>query len=85
MRRARSGSRRASGGSCRSSTKAPRTASQSRALAPGGEVGRVWALRRPLVYRTLEQLEARALTRVAGVEPSDAGPPRTLLVDALTR
>jgi len=51
----------------------------ARAMAPGGEVGRVWAMRRPLVYRTLEQLEARGLTRVAGTEPSESGPPRTLV------
>jgi DNA-binding PadR family transcriptional regulator len=51
----------------------------ARAMAPEGEVGRVWAMRRPLVYRTLEQLEARALTRVAGTEPSATGPPRTLI------
>jgi DNA-binding PadR family transcriptional regulator len=51
----------------------------ARAMAPGGEVGRVWAMRRPLVYRTLEQLEARELTRVAGTEASTTGPPRTLI------
>src|ERR1700742_2864778 len=51
----------------------------ARALAPGGDVGRVWAIRRPLVYRTLEQLEGRELIRVAGTEPSTTGPPRTLL------
>src|ERR1700761_6581468 len=51
----------------------------ARALAPGGDVGRVWAIRRPLVYRTLEQLEGRELTRVAGTEASTTGPPRTLL------
>ena len=51
----------------------------ARAMAPGGEVGRVWAMRRPLVYRTLEQLEARDLTRIAGTEASATGPPRTLI------
>jgi DNA-binding PadR family transcriptional regulator len=51
----------------------------ARAMAPGGDVGRVWAMRRPLVYRTLEQLEARELTRVAGTEASATGPPRTLI------
>ncbi len=51
----------------------------ARAMAPGGDVGRVWAMRRPLVYRTLEQLEARELTRVAGTEASDSGPLRTLI------
>lgn len=51
----------------------------ARALAPGGDVGRVWAMRRPLVYRTLEVLETRELTRTAGTEASTAGPQRTLV------
>ena len=28
----------------------------ARTMAPDGEVGRVWSLRRPLVYRALETL-----------------------------
>ena len=51
----------------------------ARALAPGGDVGRVWAMRRPLVYRTLDVLAGVELTRVAGTEPSDSGPQRTLI------
>ena len=51
----------------------------ARALAPGGDVGRVWAMRRPLVYRTLEVLTGLELIRAAGTEPSESGPPRTLL------
>jgi PadR family transcriptional regulator AphA len=51
----------------------------ARALRPGGEVGRVWAMRRPLVYRTLDVLEERGLLRPAGTEESDSGPPRQLL------
>ncbi len=51
----------------------------ARALAPGGEVGRVWAMRRPLVYRTLDILEGLQLTHVAGTEPSESGPQRTLI------
>jgi len=51
----------------------------ARALAPGGEVGRVWAMRRPLVYRTLDVLGDRELVREAGTEPSGSGPPRTVL------
>ncbi|HWK29094.1 MAG TPA: PadR family transcriptional regulator [Solirubrobacter sp.] len=51
----------------------------ARALASGGDVGRVWAMRRPLVYRTLEILEGRGLTRTAGTEASTAGPQRTLI------
>ena len=51
----------------------------ARALAPGGDVGRVWAMRRPLVYRTLDVLSERELVRAAGTEPSESGPPRTVL------
>ena len=51
----------------------------ARALAPGGDVGQIWALRRPLVYRTLDVLTERELIRTAGTEPSESGPPRTLL------
>jgi DNA-binding PadR family transcriptional regulator len=51
----------------------------ARALAPGGEVGRIWAMRRPLVYRTVDVLSAQGLLRAAGTEPSEIGPRRTLL------
>jgi DNA-binding PadR family transcriptional regulator len=51
----------------------------ARELAPGGEVGRVWAMRRPLVYRTLDVLTDRELVRAAGTQPSESGPPRTVL------
>jgi DNA-binding PadR family transcriptional regulator len=51
----------------------------ARALRPGGEVGRVWAMRRPLVYRTLDVLGDRELVRPAGTEESDSGPPRQRL------
>ena len=51
----------------------------ARALEPDGEVGRVWSMRRPLVYRTLDVLEGRELTLTAGTEASTAGPQRTLV------
>jgi DNA-binding PadR family transcriptional regulator len=51
----------------------------ARSLEPGGEVGRVWSMRRPLVYRTLDVLADRELTRTAGTEASTAGPQRTLV------
>jgi PadR family transcriptional regulator AphA len=51
----------------------------ARAMAPGGEVGRVWSMRRPLVYRTFDVLASRELTETAGTQPSDSGPPRTLV------
>jgi PadR family transcriptional regulator AphA len=51
----------------------------ARAMAPDGEVGQVWAMRRPLVYRALETLEQREMVRPAGTVPSQTGPQRTIL------
>ena len=51
----------------------------ARAMAPEGEVGQVWAMRRPLVYRALETLEQLGLIRPAGTVPSQSGPQRTIL------
>ena len=50
-----------------------------RALAPDGEVGRVWSVRRAVVYRTVELLLDMELVQRAGVEPGSRGSPRTLL------
>jgi len=51
----------------------------ARAMAPDGEVGQVWAVRRPLVYRALETLERMQLIRPVGTLPSQTGPQRTIL------
>lgn len=51
----------------------------ARAMAPDGDVGRVWALRRPLVYRALEMLERMDVIRPVGTLPSDSGPQRRIL------
>jgi DNA-binding PadR family transcriptional regulator len=51
----------------------------SRAMAPGGDVGRVWDMRRPLVYRALETLQRLELVRPVATLPSDSGPQRTIL------
>src|SRR4051794_8655084 len=48
------------------------------ALAPDGEIGCVWSLGRPLVYRSLEILEKRVLVEPAGLEASVRGPKRTV-------
>jgi DNA-binding PadR family transcriptional regulator len=50
----------------------------ARALEPDGEVGRVWALRRPLVYRALETLERMQLVEAVDTVPSRSGPRRTI-------
>jgi DNA-binding PadR family transcriptional regulator len=51
----------------------------ARAMAPDGEVGKVWSVRRPLVYRAIETLAAMGLVREAGTEASTSGPQRTVL------
>jgi DNA-binding PadR family transcriptional regulator len=50
-----------------------------RALAPDGEVGRVWSVRRAVVYRTVELLIGAGLAERAGVAPGSRGSPRTVL------
>jgi len=48
-------------------------------LTPDGELGAVWTMGRPLVYRSLEILEQRDLIEAAGHEPGIRGPNRTIL------
>jgi DNA-binding PadR family transcriptional regulator len=48
------------------------------AMAKDGEVGRVWAVGRPLVYRALELLEGRRLIEPVGTERGARGPNRSL-------
>jgi PadR family transcriptional regulator AphA len=43
-----------------------------------GEIGAVWSLGRPLVYRALELLEQRGLVEAIGHEPGLRGPNRTI-------
>jgi len=50
-----------------------------KALGPSGEVGRVWSLPGPLVYRALGTLQAKGLAEVVGSERSQVGPQRTLV------
>jgi len=51
----------------------------ARAMAPEGEVGQIWSVRRPLVYRAIETLTRVGLVRPAGTVPSRSGPRRTVL------
>jgi DNA-binding PadR family transcriptional regulator len=51
----------------------------ARAMAPEGEVGRIWSVRRPLVYRAVDTLKGLDLVRPAGTEASPTGPRRTVL------
>lgn len=50
----------------------------ARLMAPQGEIGRVWALPKPLVYRALTTLQERGLLATAGEERGERGPHRTL-------
>ncbi|RIH89366.1 Transcriptional regulator PadR-like family protein [Meiothermus luteus] len=47
-------------------------------FSPAGELGDIWRIQRPQVYRALEHLRARGLVRQVGQEEGEAGPPRTL-------
>jgi DNA-binding PadR family transcriptional regulator len=47
-------------------------------LTPTGELGGVWTMGRPLVYRSLEILEQRRLIESTGHEPGVRGPNRTI-------
>ncbi len=47
-------------------------------MSRSGEIGRVWSMGRPLVYRALELLEDRRLIEAVGSEPGARGPNRTL-------
>ncbi len=47
-------------------------------FGPEGELGQIWKIQRPQVYRALEYLAAENLIRPTRQEEGDAGPPRTL-------
>ena len=47
-------------------------------LKPATEVGRVFTVRRPLVYRALDRLVGAGLAESAHTEPGDAGPQRVI-------
>jgi PadR family transcriptional regulator AphA len=48
-------------------------------MAPDGEIGRVWSLRRPMTYRALSSLQKLGLAEVDSVEESESAPNRTLM------
>jgi PadR family transcriptional regulator AphA len=50
----------------------------ARQLSPSGELGSIWSMTRPLVYRSLEILETRRLIAPSGSEPGARGPNRTI-------
>lgn len=50
-----------------------------KALGPDGDIGRVWSLPSPLVYRALATLQTKGLAEVVRAERSGVGPQRTLV------
>jgi PadR family transcriptional regulator AphA len=50
-------------------------------LGPAGEMGRVWRVPKPVVYRALQRLEQLDLVQATERQPSSQGPVRSL-VDA---
>lgn len=48
-------------------------------LLPDSSIGRIWHMKRPLTYRSLDQLARREWIGPIGQEPGDAGPNRTIL------
>jgi DNA-binding PadR family transcriptional regulator len=51
----------------------------ARAMEPEGDVGRVWSIRRPLVYRAIDVLTTMGLVQPIATVASQSGPQRTLL------
>jgi DNA-binding PadR family transcriptional regulator len=51
----------------------------AKTLAADGDVGRVWTVHRPLVYRALATLEQAGLVESLGAEAGNRGPARTRL------
>ena len=50
-----------------------------KALAPDGEIGKVWSVRRPLVYRAIDSLSEIGFAAPTGTVPSRSGPRRTVV------
>ncbi len=51
----------------------------ARLLGRDGEIGRVWQVPKPLIYRALQRLESIGLVRPAGQQPTSQGPARSLV------
>jgi DNA-binding PadR family transcriptional regulator len=50
----------------------------AKSMSRNGEIGSVWAVGRPLVYRAIDLLESRGLIEPVGSEPGSRGPNRAL-------
>jgi DNA-binding PadR family transcriptional regulator len=52
-------------------------------LAPGGPLGRIWSLPRPIVYQAIKKLTQKGLIAEKATERSNRGPQRTILVTTI--
>jgi DNA-binding PadR family transcriptional regulator len=55
----------------------------ARTLSEDGELGKIWRVPKPVIYRALQRLETAGLVATVELQPSNAGPVRSL-VDATT-
>jgi DNA-binding PadR family transcriptional regulator len=53
----------------------------ARTLSEDGELGKIWRVPKPVIYRALQRLEDAELVATVELQPSNAGPVRSL-VDA---
>jgi DNA-binding PadR family transcriptional regulator len=51
----------------------------ARTTAADGELGHVWRVPKPVIYRALQRLEALQLVATVEVQPSNAGPARSMV------
>jgi DNA-binding PadR family transcriptional regulator len=51
----------------------------ARLLGPGGAMGQVWRVPKPVVYRALQRLEQLGLVQTTEQQPSNQGPVRSLV------
>lgn len=50
----------------------------ARILADDGDLGRIWRVPKPVIYRSLQRLEDAGLAELAQLQPSTEGPVRSL-------
>ena len=53
-------------------------------LKKDGDIGRIWAVPGPLVYRSIEHLQLLGLIEATGTEPGERGPTRRVLCATAT-
>lgn len=51
----------------------------ARTLSDDGELGRIWRVPKPVIYRALQRLEIAELVVTVELQPSNAGPVRSLI------